>query len=114
MSAPARPTRVNRKAVRVSGVPRRKSAARAIIAPAPAQMPGMAQMMGCGARRIAFTRSPVRRVKRSSSGIAIFVSGSMISKTSPPEQKLPPSPVTITVRTSSAWARSRKRSRSSA
>jgi hypothetical protein len=42
------------------------------------------------------------RVKRSSSGAAIFVSGSMISNTSPPEQKLPPSPAMTTARTSLA------------
>ena len=84
------------------GVPRRMSAASAIIAPAPAQMPSMAATMGCGARFMALTRSPVMRVKRSSSGMGILVSGSMISKTSPPEQKLPPSPATTTARTSFA------------
>ena len=42
------------------------------------------------------------RVKRMSSGISIFTSGPMISCTSPPEQKLPPSPVNTTARTSSA------------
>ena len=53
-------------------------------------------MIGCGQRRIAFTTSPVIRVKASSSGIFIWVSGPMISNTSPPEQKLPPAPVMTT------------------
>ena len=114
MSAPARPTRVNRKAVRAAGVARRKSAAIAKMAPAPAQMPSTAATIGCGQARIALTTSPVMRVKASSSGIGIFVSGSMISNTSPPEQKLPPAPVITTVRTSDDWCRARNRSRSSA
>ena len=58
--------------------------------------------MGCGQARIAFTRSPVIRVNASSSGIVIFVSGPMISWTSPPEQKLPPAPVTTIALTSLA------------
>jgi hypothetical protein len=65
-------------------------------------------------RLMALTRSPVMRVKRSSSGAGMRVSGSMISNTSPPEQKLPPSPVITTLRTSLAWTRPRNRSRSSA
>ena len=63
------------------------------IAPAPAQTPSTAAMTGCGQWRIAFTTSPVMRVNSRSSGIVILVSGPMISCTSPPEQKLPPSPV---------------------
>ncbi len=93
---------MNRNAVRAAGVPRRKSLASAIIAPAPAQMPSIAATIGCGQCRIAFTRSPVIRVNARSSGIDIFVSGPMISCTSPPEQKLPPAPVTTTLRTSFA------------
>ena len=65
----------------------------AMHAPAPAQMPSIAAMTGCGQARIALTRSPVMRVKRSSSGISILTSGPMMSCTSPPEQKLPPLPV---------------------
>ena len=42
------------------------------------------------------------RVKSSSSGMLIFVSGPMISCTSPPEQKLPPAPVSTTAFTSVA------------
>ncbi|MNH32506.1 hypothetical protein D3C79_929550 [compost metagenome] len=72
------------------------SEASAIIAPAPAQMPSTALITGCGHARIALTRSPVMRVKSSSSGMVICVSGPMISCTSPPEQKLPPAPVTTT------------------
>ena len=96
MSAPARPTRVNKKAVLAFGVPRRKSAASAIIAPAPAQMPSVAAITGCGQVLIALTKSPVMRVNASNSGIVILVSGPIISWTSPPEQKLPPSPEMIT------------------
>ena len=68
----------------------RMSDAIAMIAPAPAQTPSIAAMIGCGHARIAFTTSPVMRVKSSSSTVFIFVSGPMISNTSPPEQKLPP------------------------
>ncbi len=102
MSQPASPTRVKRKAVRVRGVASRRSEAIARIAPAPAATPSTAEMTGCGQARIAFTRSPVMRVKASSSGTAIRVSGSMISKTSPPEQKLPPAPLRTMARTSDA------------
>src|SRR5580700_7838616 len=114
MSAPARPTRTNRNAVLLRAVPKRRSLARASIAPAPAQTPSTAATMGCGQARIALTTSPVIRVNASSSGIDIFVSGSMISKTSPPEQKLSPAPVMTTARTSVARRRSPKRSRNSA
>ncbi|SUV85748.1 Uncharacterised protein [Bordetella pertussis] len=96
MSAPASPTRVNRKAVRAAGVPSRMSEASAIIAPAPAHTPSTAATMGCGHARMALTRSPVMRVKSSSSGMLMRVSGPMISCTSPPEQKLPPAPVSTT------------------
>ncbi len=65
----------------------------AIIAPAPVHTPSIAAMIGCGQARIALTMSPVMRVNSSSSGIFIATSGPMISCTSPPEQKLPPSPV---------------------
>ena len=65
MSQPARPTRVKRNAVFASGVPRRRSAKSAIIAPAPTQTPSTAAMTGCGQARMALTRSPVMRVKAS-------------------------------------------------
>jgi hypothetical protein len=42
------------------------------------------------------------RVKASSSGISMRVSGPMISWTSPPEQKLPPAPLITTASTSPA------------
>ena len=74
----------------------------AIIAPAPVQTPSIAAMIGCGQPRIALTRSPVMRVNASSSGMSILTSGPMISCTSPPEQKLPPSPVNTTALTSVA------------
>ena len=54
------------------------------------------------------------RVKSISSGIAILVSGPMISCTSPPEQKLPPEPLTTTALMSRAYCSLRKKSRSSA
>ena len=77
-----------------------------MIAPAPAQTPSMAATIGCGQARIALTRSPVMRVNASrpvmSSCRCISTSGPMISCTSPPEQKLPPAPVTTTALTSSA------------
>ena len=98
----------------VRGVAMRRSEAMAIMAPAPTQTPSSAAMTGCGQPRIALTRSPVMRVKSSSSGMAISVSGPMISCTSPPEEKLPPAPVTITTLQSRAWTRARNRSRSSA
>ena len=65
MSAPDRPTRVNRKAVLASGAARRRSLAMAMIAPAPAQTPSTAATIGCGQARIARTRSPVMRVNSS-------------------------------------------------
>ena len=114
MSQPARPTRVNRKATLLRAVPMRRSDAIATIAPAPAHTPSIAETMGCGQARIAFTRSPVMRVKVSRSGMLILVSGPMISCTSPPEQKLPPAPWMTTARTSSAALSRRNRSRSSA
>ena len=43
----------------------------ATIAPAPAQIPSTAAMIGCGAARIAFTSSPVMRVKAVSSLVSI-------------------------------------------
>ena len=96
------------------GVPRRRSQAVAIAAPAPAQMPSTAAMTGCGQCRIAFTRSPVMRVKSSSPSMSIRVSGPMMSCTSPPELKLPASPVNTTASTSPAVASARNVSRSSA
>ncbi len=74
----------------------------------------MAAMIGCGQVRISFTRLPVMRVNVSSPFMSILVSGPMISCTSPPEQKLPPSPVITTARTSSAYCSRWKVSRSSA
>ena len=71
-----------------------------MIAPAPTQTPSSAATIGCGQARIALTRSPVIRVKSSSCGIFISVSGPMISWTSPPELKLPPAPAITTALTS--------------
>gem|GEM_PF-5205476 len=114
MSQPARPTRVNRKAVLLRAVPRRRSETMATMAPAPAQTPSTAATIGCGQARMALTRSPVMRVKASRPAMSIFVSGPMISCTSPPEQKLPPAPATTTTLMSVSRRSARNRSRSSA
>ena len=100
MSQPASPTRVNRNAAFAAGVASRRSEAMATIAPAPAQTPSTAAMIGLPQLSIALTRSPVMRVKRNSSGISIPTSGPMISCTSPPEQKFPPFEAKITTSTS--------------
>ena len=86
----------------------------AMIAPAPAQTPSIAATIGCGQARIALTSSPVMRVKASSPAVSISTSGPMISNTSPPEQKLPPAPVTTIALTPRPCAAARKRSASSA
>ena len=75
------------------------SEAMATIAPAPAQMPSTAATIGCGEARIALTRSPVIRVKAVRPLVSILMSGPMISNTSPPDEKLPPAPVTMTTLT---------------
>src|SRR3954454_23975643 len=54
------------------------------------------------------------RVKRSRPSMSISVSGPMMSRTSPPEEKLPASPVITTAWTPGALARSRNVSRNSA
>ena len=113
MSAPASPTRVNKNAVLLAGVPRRRSQASAIMAPAPAQMPSMAPMMGWGQLRMVLTRSPVIRVNSSISGMLMRVSGPMISSTSPPEQKFPPAPLSTSTLTSVEYFRASNRLRSS-
>ena len=92
----------------------RMSDAMARMAPAPAHTPSIAAMIGCGQARIALTTSPVMRVKSSSSAVSISTSGSMISNTSPPEQKLPPAPVTTIALTLLSLAAARKMSASSA
>jgi hypothetical protein len=85
-----------------------------MIAPAPALTPSTAAMIGCGHWRISLTRLPVMRVKIIRPVMSILTSGPMMSCTSPPEQKLPPSPVNTTARTSSAYWSLWKVSRSSA
>ena len=97
----------------LSAVPSRRSDAMAMMAPAPAQTPSMAATTGCGQARIALTRSPVIRVNFSSSLVSIATSGPMISKTSPPEEKLLPAPVTTIALTSSSFCAARKKSVSS-
>ena len=101
---------LNRKATFAPLAARRMSDAIATIAPAPAQMPSTAAMTGCGQARIALTRSPVMRVKAVRPFVSIFTNGPMISNTSPPDEKLPPAPVTTTVFTSSSMAQARKKS----
>ena len=84
-----------------------------MMAPAPAQMPSTAAMTGCGQPHMALTSSPVIRVKRVRSFVFMATSGPMISNTSPPEEKLPPAPVTTTALTSSSLASAQNRSVSS-
>ena len=114
MSQPASPTRTNRNAVFASGVPRRRSEAMARQAPAPTHTPSIAAITGCGQARIALTTSPVMRVNASRPFMSRSISGPMISSTSPPEQKLPPAPVSTTALTSAQSASARNVSRSSA
>jgi hypothetical protein len=80
----------------------------ATIAPAPAAMPSTAATIGCGQARIAFTSSPVMEVKRIRPLVSRSSSGPMISCTSPPEQKLPPEPVTTKARTASSCVAARR------
>ena len=102
ISQPANPTRVNKNAHFASGVASRKSEAMATIAPAPTQTPSTAEMIGLPQPIIAFTRSPVMRVKAKSAFISMPTNGPMMSCTSPPEQKFPPFDAKITTSTSSA------------
>ena len=102
MSQPARPTRVKRKAHFASGVAIRRSEAMAMIAPAPTQTPSAAVMIGLPQFSMDLTRSPVIRVKASSSFMVMRVSGPMMSCTSPPEEKLPPFEAKTTAFTSSS------------
>ena len=85
----------------------------ATMAPAPAQTPSTAATIGCGAARMAFTSSPVMRVKAVRSFVFMATSGPMISKTSPPDEKLPPAPATTTAVTCSSFAQAWKKSVSS-
>ncbi|OIQ68731.1 hypothetical protein GALL_496690 [mine drainage metagenome] len=79
-----------------------RSAKAASTRPTPAAGPLIAAMIGLPQPIIAFTRSPVMRVKASSPFISRPTSGPMISCTSPPEQKLPPFEAKTTTSTSSA------------
>ena len=90
MSQPASPTRVNRNAVVLRAVPSRRSEASAIMRTGADAHPVDRGETGCGPLRIALTRSPVIRVKANNPGMSSFVSGPMISWTSPPDEKLPP------------------------
>ena len=114
MSQPASPTRLNRNATFAPAPATRRSDAIAMIAPAPAQMPSTAATIGCGQARISLTRSPVMVVNACSSAVPILVSGSMISNTSPPLQKLPPAPVMTTAVIAVSTRSARKKSRNSA
>ena len=83
----------------------------ASIAPAPAQTPSIAAMIGCGQARIAETSAPVMRVKLSSPSNSPSscnsTSGPMTSCMSAPAQKFPPAPVSTMAFTSdmlgNAW-----------
>jgi hypothetical protein len=63
MSAPASPTFTNRKAIRAVLAATRRSAARAMAAPAPAVTPLRAATTGLGSDRMARMRSQVSWVK---------------------------------------------------
>ena len=112
MSAPDRPTFVNRNAMRASSEAIRKSEASAITAPAPATSPLSDAMTGLRSRRILRTRSQVIRVNSSSPPALRERRGPMISFTSPPEQKARPVPVSTATWTVSRLWRSAKRSTS--
>jgi hypothetical protein len=114
MSAPARPTLVNRNWNEAERASRRKSAARAMTAPAPAATPLTAATTGSGSSRRPRTTAPVMRVNSSSSRVPIAWSGPMMSRTSPPEQKPRPLPVSTSTRGPSRWGSSASRSRRSA
>ena len=114
MSHPASPTRLNRNATLAEEVASRTSDAMAMMAPAPAQMPSTAATMGCGQARMALTRSPVISVKRNRSVVFMATSGPMISRTSPPDEKLPPAPESTKAFTDSSDLAARKRPTSSA
>jgi hypothetical protein len=90
------------------------SAAMAMIAPAPTQMPSTAAITGFPQWIIALTRSPVIRVKASRPFMSMPTSGPMMSCTSPPEEKFPPFGPNTTAFTSSAPGSARNVSRSSA
>src|SRR4029450_7776691 len=114
MSAPARPTFVNRNANRAERASTRRSAASAMTAPAPAATPFTAATIGSGHSRISRTTAPVMRVNSSSVRWSEPSSAPMISCTSPPEQKPRPAPVITSARTSSRWGSSASTSRRSA
>ena len=67
MSAPVRPTFVNRKEIFADGAATRRSEASAMTAPAPATAPWSEAITGCGQRRMFRTRAHVIRVKESRS-----------------------------------------------
>ena len=73
-----------------------------MIAPAPTHTPSTAATTGRPHPSIAFTTSPVMRVKASSPFMSIPTSGPMMSCTSPPEQKFPPLEAKTTMSTSPA------------
>ena len=99
MSAPDRPTLVNRNAIRADTAAIRMSQAAAITAPAPAVVPFNAAITGRRHCRIASTRSHVIRVHSSSSRYSRPIRRPMMSRTSPPEQNAFPVPVITTART---------------
>src|SRR6202521_3213734 len=114
MSPPDSPTLVNRNEKVAERARRRRSAASAITAPAPAATLLTEAMIGSGQSRIRWVTVPVMRVKASKSRGSIFCSSPMISVTSPPELKPRPVPVMTSTRTSSRCGRSVSRSRRSA
>jgi hypothetical protein len=114
MSAPDSPTLVNRNCREAERASRRRSAARAITAPAPAATPLTAATTGRGSSRSPRTTAPVMRVKSSRSPGPMACSAPMMSRTSPPEQNPRPRPVSTSTRTPSRLGSSASRSRRSA
>ena len=113
MSAPDRPTFVNRNAIFADSAAMRTSHAAAMTAPAPATVPFNAPTIGRRHCRSARMRSHVSRVNSSSPAASRANSAPMMSSTSPPEQNARPAPVMITARTPGSPSSVRKASRSS-
>jgi hypothetical protein len=114
MSAPDKPTLVNRNAILAVSAATRTSAAAAITAPAPHVVPLSAATIGFSSVRMFSIKSHVMRVNANSSASGTSNSLPMMSLTSPPEQNARPLPVISTLRTLSRVRNATNVSRSSA
>ncbi len=108
MSAPHRPTFVNRNAIFALSAPMRRSAAAAITAPAPQVVPLSEARIGFSSLRMFSISLQVMRVKACTSATGTSNSRPMMSSTSPPVQKARPVPVITTQRTLSRLPSSAK------